>query len=607
MDNPFSDNDPLTNTPYLLRPYQREFIQAFHGFTDSGGRRGLAVLPTGMGKTVCVAALMKSLSEENPIFAALVLAHRKELLEQAQDKISAFNPLLGVGIESGDYKASDGCDVIVAGVQSLGRADCKRLTNFYPSIIVVDEAHHAAANTYQTIFQRYGVLDDNGPHLAGVTATPHRLDNKALYGGDRTIFQEVFFSMGLREAVREGWLVDLKGYRVHSSTDLGKVQIKKGDYDASQLESVVDTAERNELAFKSWKDAAYGKRTIIFCAGIDHAEHVAQLFRDQGVAAESVNGNMPTHQRDAIMKRFRSGETTVLTNRDIATEGFDVQEIACVVLLRPTQSWALFTQMIGRGLRPDASAICNVTEPHLRRRAIQQSDKPVCVVIDIEDLSNAHSLVERPQQGDLPSIGGLIGLPAQMECGNHTLLEAAEIFFALPEHKQSYAQRKPSKLDDLNTRLTAIDLLGELEIPDEAISAGALLQWLRISPTHYLASLLTHRNETRRQISIQMDPLGKWTCRCTSNLRDEIHPCGNSLEEAFVMAEKIAVQRFGDKHDLAKHNAPWRSGPVTVSQMILIRKLAPHDPNIEKAIARLKNRGEASNLIDVLRAENPNP
>jgi ATP-dependent helicase IRC3 len=192
------------------------------------------------------------------------------------------------------------------------------------------------------------------------------MDNRQLHGTDAAIFQDIAFTYSLREAIQDGWLADLRGYRVATGIDLSRVRVQHGDYNARQLQQAVNTEERNAAAYMHWSEVAKDRRTIVFCTGIEHAKDVADLFRQQDISCESVNGSMPTQQRDAIMRRFSTGRTQVLSNVDIATEGFDLPEVSCVLMLRPTQSWALYTQMIGRGLRVLPNTIDGVLDVHRR-------------------------------------------------------------------------------------------------------------------------------------------------------------------------------------------------------------------------------------------------
>lgn len=237
---------------------------------------------------------------------------------------------------------------------------------------------HNCAQSYQNAFKRFGCYDDEGTWLLGVTATPHRLDNKRLFGGGG-IFETVVFKYDIVQAIRDGYLVDLRGYRAKADFNLDGVKTVAGDYNQHQLEERVNTEPVNELAFKSWYEKASDRPTIVFCAGVDHAKAMAEIFRSRGFTAEAVWGEMPRDAREAAIAGFQSGKIQILCNRDILTEGFDAWRCSCVLMIRPTQSWSLFTQICGRGLRHLPGLIEGLGTPVERREAIKGSVKPDCV------------------------------------------------------------------------------------------------------------------------------------------------------------------------------------------------------------------------------------
>ncbi|RYG47365.1 DEAD/DEAH box helicase, partial [bacterium] len=220
-------------TRVFLRPYQTECLQRVQAAYDRGLRRGLAVMATGLGKTTLFSELIRQAVADGR--KVLVIAHQIELLDQAADRIRSMCPGVKVGIQGGEHKAPWNSQVVVAGNQSLGRAK-DPIPWFTPSLIVVDECHHAAAESYMIIFRRYRCWEPDGAQLLGVTATPHRLDNRPLHGNEKAIFEEVLFDMALARAIREGWLCDLRAFRVAASMDLRGVKKAGGDFNQKQLQ-----------------------------------------------------------------------------------------------------------------------------------------------------------------------------------------------------------------------------------------------------------------------------------------------------------------------------------------------------------------------------------
>jgi superfamily II DNA or RNA helicase len=229
--------------PIILRPYQEKARNAVLAAKDRGLQRVLAVSPTGTGKTTLFSDLVGEFHSGYGV-NSLIIAHREELLQQASARISLQNPGLHVGVESGSSRAPWNCDVVVAGIQSIGRAESTKLDFLKPGFLIVDEAHHAPADSYQNVMRRFGSYEGEC-FTIGVTATPHRLDNKPLHGHESAIFEEVVFTYTLAEAIADGWLCDLRGFRVASGISLDAIKTTAGDYNQGQLQRAVNIDQRN--------------------------------------------------------------------------------------------------------------------------------------------------------------------------------------------------------------------------------------------------------------------------------------------------------------------------------------------------------------------------
>jgi superfamily II DNA or RNA helicase len=583
------------HVPILLRPYQEEAKQAVLAAFDGGITRPMVVMATGTGKTSLFGSVIGAMADD-PSFTALVLAHRQELLTQAAGRIARMCPDLGVGIERADERCDQGVRCAVASVQSIGISGSKRLDWLAPQLIVTDEAHHSPAVTYQSVYTRFGVYDRGTLHL-GVTATDHRLDNMALHSRDGATYQRVVYRYSIAKAIRDGWLADLRGFRVETDLDLSKVKTVAGDYDEKQLAKAVNTAPINELALSAWEQHAAGRRTIVFCVTVDHAENVAEVFRAKGIAAACVHGGMKAAEREDAIAAFRTGEVQVLTNVNIATEGFDVPEAACVLTLRPTKSWTLYTQMVGRGLRPLAKVLEGCDTPASRRAAIMASHKPDCVVIDLVDLAKDHKLGITPEQGEgVPSLTALVGLPPELDLEGATVLEAAELFESLPEDIQSVAMRGPVRLRDLKARTSQIRLLGDLSPAEEARESG--LYWLKCGEARYMVHCGTF-DTGRREAIIEGDLLGNWRLLLKVGQAQKEFELPAHLPAAFREAEAIVNQRMLGAARFANKDAAWRQGAVTIAQIRQLRLLgAPEDLLVGL------DRGRASAMIDRLKSLN---
>jgi len=599
----FEDDDAVVMgqaAPIVLRDYQRLAKAAVLAAKDRGMHRVMVVMPTGTGKTTLFAALV---DDFDAMYGetSLVVAHRQELLEQACARIALQAPRIHVGIEGGDRQAAPECRAVIAGVQTIGRPDSKRLNWFHPGLLIMDEGHHAPADTWQNVMRRFGAYDGVCFTVA-VTATDHRMDNKPLHGSDEAIFEDVVFRYPLRQAVQDGWLADLKGYRVATGVDLSSVKTTAGDYNVGQLARAVNTEARNYTAFKHWAEVASERKTIVFCVDVQHAKDVAELFRSNHIAAESIDGTMPWDKREGVMRRFSSGSTLVLTNVDVATEGFDIPAVGCVLMLRPTQSWGLYTQMAGRGVRVLPGVVDGIEEGSLRRRAIAESDKPNCIVIDVVDVSEKFGL-SGPPKDDEPkppakpvpaSVAGLVGLPPDFDLQGHSLFEAAKWADELQPIRRAQLFRRQMSFEDLSSVLSEVDLIKELSIPEEVLGVSSLA-WMKVGEGEYLLPCGASTYEKDRTARLTVDLLGRYSVTLSSSLMQHPPvPLGTDMAKAFDESDKLVRIAFSGCLPIVQASARWRDKPVSEKQIEVMR-----DMGIEgDVISLIENMGQAKALID---------
>jgi hypothetical protein len=428
------------------------------------------------------------------------------------------------------------------------------------------------------------------------------MDNKPLHGHEGAIFEDVVFRFGLREAVRAGWLVDLRGFRVATGVDLSAVKTSMGDYNQSQLARVVNTEIRNQTALKHWSEIARNRKTIVFCVDVQHAKDVAELFRAAGIAAEHVDGTMKSDLRGGIMQRFRNGRTQVLVNVDVATEGFDAPDTSCILMLRPTQSWALYAQMAGRGVRASPGAVEHGTSAEERRRLILDSPKPDCIVIDVVDVTKQFGLSEAPQeQTDLPakrpvpaSTAGLIGLPEDFDLQGHSLFEAAERLDELEPAKRAALFRRQTSWDDLSSVLTEVDLIRELSIPEEVLAVSSLA-WMKVGDRQYYLPCAQNAFEESRCATLWIDEIGRHFLRLSSSTLSCMEvPLGDDLPRAFDEADRLIRMTWPDAPRIVKADARWREKPPTVRQISLLKELGAS----EQELGLLTTMGQARTMIE---------
>ncbi|GHV37978.1 hypothetical protein FACS1894187_16030 [Synergistales bacterium] len=354
-----------------LRDYQNECIQAICSNANNGIVRQLVSLPTGSGKTVIFASLIKN----TPKAKVLVLAHRDELLSQAKEKIYKIFPEANAGILRGDNDDGLKSDICIASVQSAiknRRLPVLKAMDF--DICICDEAHHSAAKTYATIFKDLGFsgLSKKPKLLVGFTATATRADGKRLTDIDG-IFQKIVYEKTILEMIKSGYLSDIRAISVGTDVNISKVKTQSGDFKVKELQLAVDIPYRNELIVRAYETHANGKKGVVFGVNVDHSHHIAATFNDHGINCEAVWGNMGEENRHAVLDRFKSGETKVLSNCNLLIEGFDDPEIKVLMMARPTKSHGLYVQCVGRGLRLSPG-------------------KTECLLLDFVDVSRRHSL-----------------------------------------------------------------------------------------------------------------------------------------------------------------------------------------------------------------------
>ncbi|WP_408645947.1 DEAD/DEAH box helicase [Streptomyces odonnellii] len=329
---------------FTPRPYQTDAIHALTAGWQSEQNRLAVVLPTGAGKTVVFANLIKGMREQLGRKRALVIAHREELIEQAAAKIRAVCPDLKVGIVKAERNHHRFMDVVVASVQTLA---VKRRREAIQDIgmIVVDECHHAAAATYRTVLEHFGAW--RGVPTAGFTATMTRGD-----GDLGAIWQKVVYTLDILDMIRDGYLCDVTGKRVVvEGLDLDKVKSRAGDLQDGQLGQALDDSGAAGVVASAYKDFASDRPGVVFTPTVATAQSMTAALKAAGIPAATVWGDMPRDERAQALKRYEAGDVQVLSNCMVLTEGFDAPWTSCVVIARPTKSAGLYCQMAGRGLR----------------------------------------------------------------------------------------------------------------------------------------------------------------------------------------------------------------------------------------------------------------
>jgi len=326
----------IQQASYQLRDYQEALIQTTLAHWRSGARRVMLQLPTAAGKTVIFSAIAREFTARGE--GVLVLAHREELLLQAQEKLTAVTGQ-PVGIIKASHRADSSLLIQVASVQTLSRR--RHLPD--AALVITDEAHHAAARSYTKIFDHY-----SSAYNLGVTATPARIDGQ----GFKFLYDALVLGPSVSELIAAGHLCRFKLFAAKNIIKTAGLRITGGDFNQRDLTAAIDTSLVMGDLITTWRQYASGKKTVVFAVNVAHSQAITAAYLEAGIPAEHLDGDTPASHRAAILTRFRSGRTLILSNCGIISEGFDVPDIEAIQCVRPTKSLILWLQMVGRALRP---------------------------------------------------------------------------------------------------------------------------------------------------------------------------------------------------------------------------------------------------------------
>lgn len=530
----------------------------------------------------------------------LVIAHREELIDQALEKIQRQNPGLMVSVEQGSRHSNRYSDVVIASIQTLQAQKFKRLKDLLKHhtfrIVIVDEAHHAAAPSYRTALVHLGFLppadasdsdeieavndadvaqmatnletwDAAAPKdrlLAGFTATPNRSDAIGL----ACVFQSIAYNYGLKEAINDGWLVPIVPWVVETKSNIDAVGLNRGDFNQTQLAGAVNNYARNALAVESWATYAREASTIAFTVDVAHAHDLAAAFQAMGVEARAISGKTPKDERRATLAAYTRGDVQVITNCMVLTEGTDLPRTGCILHAKPTKSATLYEQMTGRGLRIHPG-------------------KTECIVIDLVDVARRHSLQTAPI---------LYGLPPSLKANGKNLRMLEDEFSAFLETHPGFTGEGLGRktMEELHAFASTFDIWTVPSLGD--FGAGMKMKWIKTADEEYVLSYPWL--DGTEILKVARDLLSHFAVSLTFRPRDgapvrqrtlamEIASANEAAQaaEAFVLAERRSVMK------LRSTDAPWRLKPVSAGQLGLLSRLrVAHKPDI--------TAGEASDLID---------
>lgn len=404
----------------ILRPYQVDAIRETFSQWNKGVRSTAIVMATALGKTIVFAHIGKQKWEETGK-RILVLAHRKELIDQAKEKIERATGLkcdIEMGSQFANMDMFRPNPVVIATVQSLNSGTPKRMERFDPTdfcLVICDEFHHGTADTYKRVFEHF----KKNPTLVivGVTATIDRADGDSI----SQICESKAFEFDILDGVTEGWLVPVTQQFVPvSSLDLSHVHTNsEGDLKKGELEKIMEAEENVQGVCHPALEVLYGlepktlskypvpewgaylkslnrtpRRSIVFTISVAQAEACCNILnRVVDGLAEWVCGDTPTKDREAILERFADGRTAVVVNCGVLTEGYDNPPVEVIFMARPTKSRSLYTQMVGRATRTLPGTVDGLETAQERKDAIMACPKCRCRIIDFVGNSGRHKLI----------------------------------------------------------------------------------------------------------------------------------------------------------------------------------------------------------------------
>ena len=343
-----------------LRDYQSECIEIL----KKNKKRQLIQLPTGSGKTII---FLKYLSENSK--EALIVVPTLDLKYQIYENALNFYHKSEIFVKEDNNKYTATRLYIVVAPSLSSKTFRQFIYSRQLDHIIIDEAHKSLCKTYidfLDFYEEFNLINGSNLKLIGFTATPERLDRKSLLD----VFDEITYKKNIYDLIIDGYLCDVKCYRIQTKDKIETAN-KTSDFRLIEIKNL-DNYSRNKLIYDTYFQNCLGKKTLIFCISVSHAEKIAKYLRDEkGIKAFHISGDQSIKHRKEVLQKFKCGQIEVLTNCQLLTEGFDEPSIECLIIARPTKSKSLYCQMIGRGVR-------------------KFLNKEVCTVYELTD--NAHKI-----------------------------------------------------------------------------------------------------------------------------------------------------------------------------------------------------------------------
>lgn len=542
------------------RDYQEDAIGAIDQAEQAGVRRPLVVHPTGTGKTVTFSHLLARRAARG---RGLVLVHRDELVNQSLDKLAMIAPELSVGVVKAE-RNEVGSEVVVASVDTVRRdnrladlIDHQQREGCGPfATVVVDEAHHAPAASWTKVLRALGAWRPAGPLTVGFTATPQR-DGKSL-----GVWERVVAYKSIREMIFYGHLCPVVGQQVETSMDLNDVKVTGGDFQDGDLGGHMEASGAVDEIADAYVKYARDRKGLAFTPTVRTAYQLAAALRQRGITAEALDGTTPDEERRLILKRLHAGDTQVVCNCGVLTEGFDEPSISCVVVARPTKFHGLYVQMVGRGTR-------------------KYPGKNDLLVLDVVGASERHDLVAVVDLGLDDGAGR-----DKKEPGEGYQCPLCRGPCIDPAHRCRLCGR-PLPVQSALDGATRHDSCRAGRTGSVDVFAASKLRWLPVEDAWCLPA--------GKEV-VLMVPAGTDVYRLVSYENGRLATLHDQLPAQW--AQGIGEDRAKAFGNLAKRDAYWLSQPVSDAQLgRLVREGFPHEK-----LNRVRTQGQAADLITRIQA-----
>lgn len=531
--------------PHTLRDYQRDAIDSIKGAWGKG-QKPLAALATGAGKTTIMSQLLvETVDPERQ--RALIIAHTKEIVEQIFARIeNQFAGRLsewfcgvrmypGIGMVMGARDLPQ-ARIIVATRQSLHTKRLAQILRYGAiDVALIDEAHHAVAdNTYGTIVDMLTRCNKN-IKIAGVTATPKRTDKKAL----GTIFDDICYKWLIPDGIQSGHLTPVTRVKVKTKVNLSGVKSSRGDYSQSKMVSILKTSNWVELAVEAYQKYIEpdDRQTLAYLPSVAMSKAFTHVLQGKGIAAAHIDGNTPKDDRETILGNYQAGITRVVSNMAVLTEGFDAPATGAILLARPTRSQTLFTQIVGRGLRPSEG-------------------KDDCLLLDMTVVDT-----KALEVGTL--LGVMLTCP---EC-------ATEYLKGTPCCPQCQApppkaERESGESDDAPLPSNFV-IGGELIAEFESLFKDAMAAWYVGNDGYVSCNISFDKGSLIIMPPVIDDYYRLFRVPKSRKEAPQLEYQNTDIKECMIEGERI-VKRGGEKS--AMKDAEWRSQPASTAQVKLLKK-----------------------------------